>query len=119
MTGLHHVTVTAQYDSDGEELTPDVVFECRGDRASECHKWPDCSCESWDDLSNGADENGHPVVDQGECWMQGWFDHGAHEYDGDDADPAVGDYGLPAGLSKSGAIDVSFQGEYLNWRFAA
>ena len=113
----HRVTVTAQYDEEGNELTPEVEFECTNLYAS-CHFYPDCGCESWDmghfDEYGVGHERGH----HDECWMQGWFDNGGHCYEGHDYDD-MGDYGIPAGMNRSGTIASLFQSDYVGWEFAS
>jgi hypothetical protein len=111
----HIVTVTACYDADGTELTPDVKFECRGNDTHKCHIYPDCACESWEE----GHEREHPYTHHQTCWMQGWFDAGAHCYDGEDMDDLNGDYNLPAGMNRSGPITALFCEEYIEWEFAA
>ena len=110
----HYITVTPgklHEDDWRDEAT--VKFECRGDRDSECHQYPACTCESWDD------EHEHPRVKHDECWMQGWFDSEAgHVYDGEDSDDRD-DNGVPRDMDKAGPVDVNFELEYVSWDFAS
>jgi len=113
MSDIHFVTVKACYDADGTELTPDVKFECRGDKTSPCHQYPDCSCEVWED------DHEHPKVTHGECWIESWFQADGHAYDGPDRDEMNGDWGIPAGMDRAGAVSTTFEMEYVSWEFAA
>ena len=108
---VHFVTVTAQFDQDGTELNPDVKFECRGDKSSDCHRYPDCDCESW------GDDHSHPKIVHDDCWIKDWFDADCHAYDGDDRDEMNGDWGIPAGMNRSGEVKTSFEVDYISWEF--
>ena len=112
---VHYVTVTpGRADEDGwryEEAA--VKFECRGNQDSECHQYPDCDCEYWDD------NHEHPRVKHDECWMQGWFDSGTgHVYEGLDSDDRD-DNGVPRDMARSGPITPTFEMEYVSWVFAS
>ena len=109
---LHYVTVKPQSAEDGTELTPTVKFQCKGDDTAACHIYPDCSCESWDD------DHAHETAHHQECWMQAWFDNECHSYEGDDTDD-WGDWGIPAGMDRSGEVKVSFCEEYVEWEFVS
>lgn len=101
---LHTVTITHR---DGETL-PRIEFRCAGDRTAECHRYPDCGCESW---GSDEDEHPHPFVEHGECWMQGWFDN-------DGIDPStdlLAECDITPGMS--GPIKAWFEGEYVEWEF--
>lgn len=105
----HYVTVTSP-DSEGWE-SQTVKFECRGDRSSDCHRYPDCACEAW------GQDHPHPKVVHDECWVKSWFDGDSHAYDGEDRDEMNGDWGIPAGMNRSGAVTTSFEYEYIAWEF--
>lgn len=113
---VHYVTVTpGRADEDGwryEEAA--VKFECRGNQGSECHQYPDCDCEYWDD------NHEHPRVKHDECWMQGWFDSEVgHVYDGADGDDRD-DTCVPRDMSRSGPIATVFDIDgFVEWRFAS
>ena len=114
MSGEHYVTVTAApADEDGWRPPALVEFECRGNRDSKCHQYPDCDCEGWDD------EHEHLFVPHNECWVQGWFDseYGA-VYDGEDADD-MDESCVPRDMTKAGPVTVSYEDEYLSWEFEA
>lgn len=112
----HRVTVTAQYDEEGNELTPEVKFECSALYGA-CHFYPHCDCE-WIEENHFAEWGvGHEKVHHDECWMRGWFENGGADYAGEDADE-MGDYGIPAGMNRSGVIKASCQGDYIEWEFA-
>lgn len=117
MGAAHTVQVTARYDED-TELTPQVVFMCGADTRGDCHWYPDCDCESWT-FNGPVDQCGHPRIEHAECWIAPWFDAECHTYAGDDADYETGDFSLPAGLTRSGEVDVSFQSDYVEWWWAA
>lgn len=110
----HYVTVTpGTFDEDADwrdEAT--VKFECRGDQDSECHKYPDCDCEYWDD------NHEHPRVKHDECWMQGWFESEAgHSYVGADFDDRD-DNGVPRDMDRSGPIKTTYDIDgFVEWQF--
>lgn len=109
-TAVHFVTVT----SNGEDEPSTVKFECRGDRDSKCHSYPDCECEAWDD----EHESEHPFVQHDDCWIQGWFDswYGA-VYEGEDCDDRD-DNNVPRGMTRSGQITAHYDvDEYVSWTF--
>lgn len=114
-TNPHIVTVKAHY-IDGVEMTPDVEFTCAGDSTAECHNYPDCDCEAWDDGHEDEYGEGHERKPHDECWMQDWFDNDEHCYDGEDSDD-MGDYGIPRNFNRSGPIKASFEMEYISWDF--
>src|SRR5216117_4431587 len=99
----HYVTVTCNPDADGDPGIPSVKFECRGNRDSECHSYPDCDCEGWDE--DHAEH--HPFVKHDECWMDGWFDSDAHVYTGADA-CKWDDTCVPRGMNRSGPIAACY-----------
>ena len=103
---LHTVTITG-----GENDTyPRIEFVCAGDRTADCHRYPDCDCESWE---WDEDDHPHPYVEHEKCWMQGWFDSDATDPSYDTLDECD----ITPGMS--GPIATSFQGEYVEWGFAA
>lgn len=109
-TPAHFVTVKHTRDDEGDIVSTDVTFECRGDATSKCHVYPDCYCESW-----GAEhDKEHPAVAHDECWIQGWFDVGVDstEYEGGDGS-AEQESTLP---ERSGPIETSFD-ECLFWHW--
>lgn len=107
---LHYVTVKPADDSHPE---PQQQFECRGDKTSPCHQYPNCDCESW---SKGHE---HPYVPHDECWMQGWFENeGGTVYEGEEYDE-YNIQGLPSDMDRSGPIVASFQQEFVGWDFSA
>lgn len=112
MPDIHYVTLTPKTHLDGTELPSDLKFECRGDSSSDCHIYPACDCEYWDD--DHAKE--HPRVPHDECWLQGWFDNDATSYEGDDFND-MDDCGVPCGVSRSGPIKTSFEVDYVGWEF--
>jgi hypothetical protein len=114
----HYVTVTAQFDADGNELEPEVKFECPW-KYGACHFYPACSHEEFDANHYEDHGTGHEREHHDECWMQGWFDNGGHSYDGEDSDTYGGDYGIPAGMNRKGWITTTFEGDYVSWEFAA
>lgn len=106
---VHFVTVT----SNGEDRSPTVDFECRGDSDSTCHSYPDCECEYWD----GDHEKDHPYVKHDECWMQGWFDADGTCYEGPDSYD-MNDNCVPNGMNRSGEIDAHYEYDgYVAWDF--
>lgn len=114
---VHFVTVTpGAQDVDGWRGSATVKFECRGDRDSKCHTYPDCECEFWDD---GHDQE-HPPVQHDECWMEGWFDSEAgHVYNGPDADD-WDDSCVPRDMEKFGPITAVYDMDgFVEWEFTA
>lgn len=108
---LHHVTVKHEYDVDGDITSTRITFECRGDRTSPCHQYPDCDCDGWSD----EHDKEHPPVTHDECWLASWFDAGyeAAPYDlGDGTNYLESD--VPAG---SGPISFEYD-EGILWRWA-
>lgn len=104
---VHFVTVT----SNGEYPPPTVKFECRGDRDSSCHLYPDCECEGW------CEGHEHPSVAHDECWMQGWFDADAACYEGPDSYD-MHDNCVPADMNRSGEIEAHYEYDgYVAWDF--
>jgi len=111
---LHFVKVEpAAPDMDGWRDRPTVTFECRGDRNSKCHQYPDCDCEGW------CEGHEHPSVAHDECWMQGWFDNDGHSYEGPESND-MDECGVPRDLAASGQIVAQYEYDgYLSWEFAA
>lgn len=113
---VHYVKVApGKYDADADwrdEAT--VSFECRGNRDSECHQYPDCDCEYRDDTHE------HPRVPHDECWMQGWFDSDAgHVYDGPDGDDRD-DTNVPRDMGQEGYIVTAFDIDgFVEWSWAS
>ena len=109
---LHHVTVKHTRDADGEVASTQVTFECRGDRTSPCHQYPDCDCESWD----AEHEKEHPKVSHEECVMKGWFDGGGC---GENCYLLDDDFCLnPADIpERSGPVEIEWD-ECVSWSFA-
>lgn len=106
---VHFVTVT----SNGEDMPATVKFECRGNRDSKCHSYPNCECEYWDD----EHEQEHPFVQHDECWMQGWFDNNMHVYDGPDGYD-MRDNCVPDGMNRSGEISACYDLDgFVEWQF--
>lgn len=115
VVSVHYVTVTpAEPDDDGWRDAAIVKFECRGDRDSKCHSYPDCDCEFWEE----GHEQEHPFAQHDECWMQGWFESECgHVYDGPDADDRD-DNGVPRDMSRSSPIAASFDIDgFVEWVF--
>lgn len=108
-TPLHFVAVKHTRDDEGDIISTDITFECRGDRASKCHSYPDCYCESW-----GA-EHEHPLAPHDDCWLVSWFDAGVDttSYDGEDGSSEY-EWMLP---ERSGPIETEFD-ECVIWRWA-
>lgn len=112
---VHYVTVTpGKLHEDDWRDEAQVKFECRGDRDSQCHSYPDCECESWD----SEHDKEHPFAKHDECWMQGWFDSDVgHVYDGPDGDDRDENC-VPRDMDKSGPIVASFDIDgFVEWRF--
>lgn len=110
-TPLHFVTVKHTRDDEGDVERTDITFECRGDRASKCHSYPDCDCESWDE----EHDKDHPRVPHDDCWLQDWFDAGydfTPYYVGDGRNHE--EHNVPEG---SGPIVFSYD-ECILWRWA-
>jgi hypothetical protein len=114
----HYITVTAQFDADGDELEPEVTFECPW-KYGACHFYPTCSHEEFDAHHYEDHGPGHEREHHGQCWMQDWFEAGAHVYDGDDREQNNGDYCIPAGMTRKGWITTSYEGDYVAWEFTA
>lgn len=111
----HHVTVTpAEPDEDGWRDEATVTFECRGNRDSKCHSYPDCDCEFWND----DHDKDHPFVKHGECWMTDWFKSGVgHVYGGADADD-MDENCVPRDMARSGFITGAFDIDgFIEWDF--
>ena len=107
---VHFVTVTP---SNNEYSPATVKFECRGDRDSQCHSYPDCECESWD----SEHDTDHPSTKHDECWMQGWFDADATCYEGPDSYDRH-DNCVPADMNRSGGIKAHYEYDgYVAWEF--
>ena len=115
----HFVTVTpVEPDEDGWRDEATVKFECRGDRDSKCHSYPDCDCEYWDE----DHEKEHPFVKHAECWMTGWFESECgHSYVGADAEEnCMNDTGVPRDMARSGPITSTFDMDgFVEWEFAS
>lgn len=110
-TPLHFVTVKHTRDDEGDVERTEITFECRGDRTSWCHIYPDCECESWDE----EHDREHPSVPHDDCTVQDWFDAGVDTtyYDGDDGDSDF-EWMLP---ERSGPIEIEWD-ECPVWRWA-
>jgi len=109
MNAIHTVKVVSTEDDEGNPLEPDVTFICHGDRASECHVYPN-GVDEWD-----AESDDPPRVEHDECWASDWFENGAHLYEGADSDP-TGDYGLPL-ITRTGSVEISYDGDRLVWNW--
>lgn len=110
---VHYVTVTpGALDVDDWRDEATVKFECRGNRDSKCHSYPDCDCEGWDCQ--------HVHAKHDECWMQGWFESECgHSYTGADFDD-LDDTGVPRDMDRSGPITASFDIDgFVEWEFAS
>lgn len=114
----HYVTVTpGALDEDADwRDRPTVKFECRGNRDSDCHSYPDCDCEYWDE----DHEREHAHVKHDECWMQAFFESEAgHVYNGPDAYD-MDDSGIPRDMERSGFITSAYDIDgFVEWEFAA
>lgn len=96
---LHHVEIK------GTDDDPEIVFTCSGTRESDCHNYPACDCEVWDD------EHQHPKVQHDECWMQNWFDNDA-------TDPSTETLDLAEyTVGQSGPVTCSFEYDFVRWEF--
>lgn len=102
---LHTVEITGSTDS------PKIEFTCHGDRAAECHSYPDCKCETWH-----RHDPCHPFVAHDKCWMQPFFDNAAWGAI-DPLPETFADCDITPGMS--GPITTSFNGEYIEWDFTA
>lgn len=111
----HYVTVTARQDTDGNQTDPDVTFECPW-LYGKCHFIPGCDHETFDSDHYADYGPGHEAEHHLNCWMADFFDNGAHQYAGDDADDMT-DQSVPAGMNRTGAINTFFGGEYVEWTF--
>lgn len=101
---LHTVAIT------GDEANPKIQFTCHGDRASECHSYPDCTCDYYA-FGAEVDSEGHPYIVHTDCWLKSWFDS-------DGLDPcadSLAENELKPGMS--GPIDVNFCDDYIEWEF--
>lgn len=109
----HHAVVEHRTDADGETVDTYLKFECRGDRDSTCHIYPDCDCESYDE----EHEKEHPSVPHDDCVVLPWLDECCGEtcFTGADGDPVDFPGEIPAG---SGPISVVWD-ECLSWSWAA
>ena len=105
-THVHYVTVAASED-DGPA---NVTLVCRADPTARCRNYPDCGCETWD-LDSVPGAHTHPSVPQDECWLQGWFDEGGTDYEGEDTLD-----GQPT-RPHHGPIEAYFEGDYVSWSF--
>lgn len=98
---LHTVTIT------GDEEHPRIEFTCNGGTESDCHNYPACDCEGWDD------DHHHPKVTHLECWMQPWFDN--------DCISPMAEEGIFADceykVGMSGPIATEFCHDYVEWEF--
>lgn len=112
-----------------------VRFACSAPEDGPCRTYPPiasgCACEVWSECDDhlpsdeggcGLDESapthdrsGHLFEPGQECWVQGWFDNDGHQYIGRDADD-MHDNSVP-GVARTGEIDVSFDGDYVEWEW--
>ena len=100
-SALHTVIIT------GDEDSPRIEFTCHGGTESDCHNYPACDCEGWDD------DHHHPKVTHELCWMQHWFDNDcispmAEQGALDDCEYRVG---------MSGPIGTEFCRDFVEWEF--
>ena len=98
---LHTVTIT------GDEEHPRIEFTCNGGTESDCHNYPGCDCESWDD------DHHHPKVTHLTCWMQSWFDN-------DCISPmaeknALEECGYHVGMG--GQVTATYLRDFIEWEF--
>lgn len=118
---IHRIEV--ERDEEGE--VESVRFICKGTDASPCHHYPDCGCEEWSLELHGSQQQevppqpGHENVQQPDCWIDPWFNETtdspfdfAELYDGDIDHFALDDL-------RSAAVDVTFEGDYMTWRYAS
>ena len=109
----HFVRVNpGKVDDDGWQDSAEVTFECRNSRDDGCHQYPDCDCDYWED--GHAQE--HPPVAHDDCWLQGWFDNGGHQYEGHDAEDAD-DNQVPRNMGAWGEITACYEDDYVSWEF--
>lgn len=110
---LHHVTVTHTRDAEGEITSTHVAFECRGDRTSPCHQYPDCDCESYDE----EHDDNHQAVPHDECAVDAWFATGCGETCYTDG-TLGGIYDNPDRIpERSGPVDTEWD-ECIQWSWA-
>lgn len=96
---LHHLEVTIRYGA------IDHRFTCSGDGRSRCHLICSEGCDSW---TFGGHE--HELVDGGECNLVAFVANDEAElYELYDGDPEP---------FRSGAIELSYQDEYVTWSYA-
>ncbi|OZC55124.1 hypothetical protein CH289_07805 [Rhodococcus sp. RS1C4] len=88
-----------------------LEFTCHCDRNADCHRYPDCECESWD--ADHESEYGHPPAPHDECWMQAWFDNDCVCPNLDCIDDHKGE----AEIGMSGPITAAFCEDYVEWEF--
>lgn len=103
----HRVTVTDGTITKFECMTPDAA----------CHIYPECECEHWESGHSATNGPGHAVVKHEDCWLQNWFDHGAHgtAYTGDDYND-MRDDGIPHGMTRTGPIEHLYD-DCILWSF--
>ena len=102
---IHYVTVT-----DGN-----LKFECR-DTTAECHTYPSCECEAWNDDHAAENGAGHETAHHEKCWMQWWFDTPAVTYNGSDYDDLTDTY-IPRDMNREGYVWTSCDGETFEFDF--
>jgi hypothetical protein len=123
-----------------DERDVHVKFACSAPEDGSCRNyppvavgptWEGCTCDVWficddhfpsdeggcglDDDAPAHDNAGHLFAPGQECWVQGWFDGAGHQYVGPDADDRT-DNCVP-GVARTGEIDVSFDGEFVEWQW--
>jgi len=95
-------------------------FVCKAEPTAPCRNYPDCACETWDmamHFGHGRDSTpapGHEPVPQNECWMDAWINGPGLEDSHCDAD---GLFSEPEDGWPDGAIDATWEGDYLIWEY--
>ena len=111
---VHRIEVTRDADGDVESAR----FVCTAPPTAPCRNYPSCECESWgeehgDPKRGIAPEPGHEDVPQDECWIDPWLNNldliDFAEYH----DPHLASDEL-----RDGPVEVSWEGDYLTWRYA-
>lgn len=100
---LHWVTIT------GTAEDPRIEFVCHGDRAAECHSYPDCECEAWI-----RGEHEHEFVPHNTCWMKPFFDN-ADDGGVSPTPELLEEEGITVGMS--GPIVTHFDEVFIEWEF--
>jgi hypothetical protein len=115
----HYAKVeTVPYSGDRDtDFEPTVRFECPW-KYGACHFYPTCDCEQLSEDHYQEHGPGHERVWHEECWMQGWFDNGGTQYEGEDYDD-TNDSCLPNGMNREGRITTSWEMDFVAWEFTA